>query len=204
MIDNVPVWVLPTICATSGGILLLIALAAIWRRLGKQKPKPTECYGVGTNGQRQTIGPECDYASPASWEAAQPAHKPIPYASPLPTGTGSKVDAPWVTREEFDELVAMHSRMRQREIEDGQRESNIVDRLDALEGGARGETLCVGSRWTEGGTQFCVKDVRGGGPIVDYLVHQWIDDPSCVTGDGYMRWYSSEATRRIWRARDSM
>lgn len=58
--------------------------------------------------------------------------KPTPYAASA-KALGSKVAGQPVTREEFDELVAMHGRMREREIEAGQREANVLDRLAALE-----------------------------------------------------------------------
>jgi hypothetical protein len=74
---DVPVWALATICAASGGALLLIAL--VWLSMYRQRH-----YWRGFR-QAQAMD-----------------DKPAPYASKLPSGTGGKVDAPWVAREELE------------------------------------------------------------------------------------------------------
>ena len=102
-----------------------------WWRGRKAKPhthiwKPTESPGM-FKCRRCGIRKDLWRAQVAEMAPTQPDRSK---AVRIPTGG---VPEKPVSRSEFDELVAMYSRMRQREIEAGQRECDVTDRLAALE-----------------------------------------------------------------------
>jgi hypothetical protein len=118
------------------GIIALpyLALRTIWRRLGKRKAVGPR-YPIGSvvqfvKGDEYRLTFSSDLKS---WHVVDP--KPAPYASKLPSGTGGKVDSPWVTRDEMRKEIEYYIR-RLMDAENGRiaRIRAVIDaRLDALE-----------------------------------------------------------------------